>query len=127
MGVSPPKMPIPIFWLLSSKLYLLVVLGQILLGLCTASIAGTGHAVMQKLFPVKERYRGISFSFSLGIGIFGGFAPIIYVNAIEVCKESLYFPAIFLMFLVALFYAALKISNAFTIKKKNITWWYNYS
>lgn len=85
---------IPIFLLLASPY---VVIGQILLGLCVASIAGSGHAIMQDLFPIKERYRGISFNFSLGMGLFGGITPIIYVYIIEQQGFSLLFPAYFLM------------------------------
>lgn len=95
---------IPIFQWISSQVYLEMVLGQVLLGLCTAGIAGTGHAVMQTLFPVKERYSGIAFNFSLGMGIFGGITPMIYVQVIERNHASLLFPAYFLM-AFAIFFA----------------------
>ncbi len=103
---------IPIFWLISSPFPGLILLGEILLSLCTATIAGTGLALMQGLFPVKERYSGISFFFNLGMGILGGTAPVIYIEAIDGLKESLYFPAYYIMFLVSLFYGALLLSNA---------------
>ena len=109
---------LPIFWLISSETQSLIIVGQIALGFCTASIAGTGHVVMQKLFPVKERYSGISFFFSLGLGIFGCMTPIIMIEAIEFHHDNLYFPAFFLMFLVILFYAVLKYSNVFKTPKK---------
>lgn len=85
---------IPIFLLFASAY---TIVGQILLGLCVASIAGSGHSIMQDLFPVKERYRGIAFNFSLGMGLFGGITPIIYVYMIEQQGFSLLFPAYFLM------------------------------
>ncbi len=74
-----------------------IIIGQILLGLCVASIAGSAPALMQNLFPVKERYRGISFNFNMGMGLFGGITPIIYVYMIEQQGLSLLFPAYFLM------------------------------
>ncbi len=107
---------IPIFLLFSSKTILGLILGQILLGLCTASIAGSGHAVMQKLFPVGERYRGIAFNFNLGIGFFGGITPIIYVHMIEQLHLSLLCPAIFLMVCTMLFTTTLVLTNFFTRK-----------
>lgn len=100
---------IPIFILLSTKY---AHLAQILLGLCVASIAGSGHAIMQDLFPVKERYRGISFNFSLGMGLFGGIAPIIYVYMIEEQGFTLLFPAYFLMGMAICFGAFVQLPRA---------------
>lgn len=94
---------IPIFMALSSKAVVPILIGQVLLGLCTASIAGSGHAVMQSLFPVTDRYSGIAFNFSLGMGLLGGMTPIIYVNMIESHEGTLLFPAFFLMGLTILF------------------------
>lgn len=96
-------MAIPIFLCFLSKSWPLIVLGQILLGLCTASIAGTGHGAMQELFPAASRYRGISFFFSLGMGIFGGTVPILFIYAIEEANWGLLFPAGFLMALALIF------------------------
>ena len=102
---------LPIFYLIISPILYLPILGIIALGICTASISTVGFAVMQNLFPVKERYRGISLFYSLGIAISGGMAPLLYMKAIEVHKESLFFPAYCLMCLVSLFYGALKLYN----------------
>lgn len=100
---------IPVFWLISSPSFLLLILGEIILGICTASISAVGFAIMQTLFPVKERYSGISFFYSVGIAFCGGIAPVLFMDAIEIHKESLFFPAYFLMCLVALFYGSLKL------------------
>ncbi|MBX9922547.1 MAG: MFS transporter [Rhabdochlamydiaceae bacterium] len=107
---------LPIFLLFSTKTIIALLLGQILLGLCTASIAGSGHAIMQRLFPVGERYRGIAFNFNLGIGFFGGITPIIYVHMIEQLHFSLLCPAIFLMGCTLLFGSVLVMMNFFTRK-----------
>lgn len=88
---------LPIFFLISSKVIFAMYLGQILLGLCVASIAGTGHAVMQTLFPASDRYSGVSFNFSLGMGIFGGITPMVYIGMIERFQATLFFPAFVLM------------------------------
>lgn len=108
---------VPIFLAISSKIILAIIVGQILLGLCTASIAGSGHAVMQNLFPVTDRYSGIAFNFSLGMGILGGMTPIIYVNMIEIHHASLLFPAFFLIGLTLLFGASLIRSSVFVKKE----------
>ncbi|MBS0184771.1 MAG: MFS transporter [Proteobacteria bacterium] len=102
---------IPVFWLLLSHLAFLFILGGILLGICTASISTVGFVIMQNLFPVKERYSGISLFYCLGISIYGGISPLFYIEAIEIHNESLFFPAYCLMCLISLFYAALKINN----------------
>lgn len=107
---------IPIFFAISSKVIFAIIIGQILLGLCTASIAGTGHAVMQNLFPVTDRYSGIAFNFSLGMGLLGGMTPIIYVDMIETHHMSLLFPAFFLIGLTLLFSLSLVKSSIFVKK-----------
>ncbi len=88
------SLAVPIFSLMASPW---IWFAQILLGLCVAAIAGSAHGIMQELFPVKERYRGIAFNFSLGMGLFGGITPIIYVHFIELSGASLFLPAYFIM------------------------------
>ena len=102
----------PVFWMIISPHPLLSLLGITTLGICTASVSAVGFPVMQNLFSVRERYRGISLFYSLGVVLSGGMAPILYIEAIEVHKESLMFPAYCLMCLVGLFYGALLIYNA---------------
>lgn len=94
---------VPVFMCLSESAYSLIICGQIGLGLFTASIAGTSHAAMQSLFPINERYSAISFFFSIGMGIFGGLAPMLYVKGIDDYHFSMMFPAYFLMGLSVVF------------------------
>ncbi len=108
---------IPVFLLLLSGILFLFILGGVALGLCRASISTVGFVVMQNLFPVKEGYSGICFFYCLGIALCGGIAPILYMDAIEIYKESLFFPAYCLMCLVSLFYGALKINNITELAK----------
>lgn len=109
---------LPIFMLFSSEFLWAMILGQILFGLCVASVAGTGHAAMQSLFPVENRYRGIAFNFSLGMGLFGGITPIIYIEMIERHHMSILFPAFFLMGLTILSGTTLTLLKFF----KTSTW-----
>lgn len=94
---------LPTFWLLQTLNPLLILCGQALLGLLTASIAGAGHGYMQPLFPTQVRLRGISINFSLGMALCGGTAPMIFTYLIESEKETLYIPAFYLMCLASLF------------------------
>jgi MHS family proline/betaine transporter-like MFS transporter len=104
---------IPIFIAISTKNIALIIVGQIFLGLFTASIGGSGHAVMQALFPVADRYSGIAFNFSLGMALLGGMTPIVYVAMIEKHQVNLLFPAFFLMGLTAIFAMILLMNRAF--------------
>jgi len=104
----------PVFLLMQYGTFYSVVLAQILFGAFTASISGAFHAYVQKLFPVKERYTGISFSFNLGSALFGGTAPLILTFLI-VETGNLYMPAVYISFWMIIFYMALN-----TIKKIEI-------
>ncbi len=72
MGLS-----IPTFMALSSHSWLGVLGGHISLGLLVASLIGVQPLFSLSLFPPQDRYTGISFSYSLGIGIIGGLTPIV--------------------------------------------------
>jgi MFS transporter, MHS family, proline/betaine transporter len=87
----------PIFLGLNSRVLLPVVVAQAVLGLCVASIAGSAHALMQDLFPVADRYSGIAFNFSLGMGLLGAVTPMLYVTMIEKFRVGVFFPAYFLI------------------------------
>ena len=94
---------IPLFMAIDSLNPSLILLGELLLGIAAGSIAGSGHAFMQTLFPAKDRYLGISFNFSVGMALFGSMTPIVYVQMFERYQVSLLFPAYFLMFLAVIF------------------------
>ncbi|MBY0292768.1 MAG: MFS transporter [Alphaproteobacteria bacterium] len=88
---------IPVFFLLQTLNPVFILLGQALLGILTAGIAGAGHGFMQKLFPTHVRYRGISVNFCLGMALCGGTAPMLLTYLIEVHHFNLYVPALYLM------------------------------
>jgi MHS family proline/betaine transporter-like MFS transporter len=70
-------------------------LPQIILGLFVASIAGSAHGFIQNLFPTKHRYKGVSFSFSLGMGIIGGTTPMILLGLVNK-TNNLIIPAFYI-------------------------------
>ena len=94
---------LPVFLLLQTLNPLLILCGQALLGILTASIAGAGHGYMQPLFPTQVRLRGVSINFSLGMALCGGTAPMIFTYLIESGRATLYVPAFYLMGLASLF------------------------
>jgi MHS family proline/betaine transporter-like MFS transporter len=65
---------VPVFWMIQTNSFILWLIATILLGIMAASIAGAQHAFVQKLFPIQDRYSGISFSFSVGMSL-GGATP----------------------------------------------------
>lgn len=68
---------LPVFWLMATKQTGYMILAHILLGLCVAGIIGMQPLYSQRLFPTCDRYTGISTSYSIGLGIVGGFTPAI--------------------------------------------------
>lgn len=99
----------PAFFLLQTLNPLLILIGQSLLGILVASIAGSGHGYMQTLFPTKARYRGVSINFCIGMAACGGTAPMLLTYLIETQHSSLYSPAIYLMLLAITFILCLSI------------------
>lgn len=74
---------VPVFLLLQASSTINIVVGFMMLGILTASIAGPCHAFMQVYVPVSIRYRSVALSFSLGMGIFGGGTPIMLTILLE--------------------------------------------
>jgi MHS family proline/betaine transporter-like MFS transporter len=74
---------VPIFFLLQTLNPWMIALAQILMGLCVASIAGPEHAFIQRLFPTKDRFSGVAFSFSTGMGLGAGVSPLVMKLLVE--------------------------------------------
>ena len=110
----------PVFFLLQTLNPPLVLLGQALLGILVASIAGSGHGFMQTLFPTQARYRGISINFCIGMAACGGTAPMILTYLIEAQHTSLYTPAAYLMVLAMTFVVCLGIYSKNRLGNKKI-------
>lgn len=72
----------PSLYLMHTGSYLFVSIAIVALGIMAASIAGTQHVFSLSLFPVKDRYSGIAFSYSVGISI-GGLTPFLLTRMVE--------------------------------------------
>ncbi|MEN8236968.1 MAG: MFS transporter [Pseudomonadota bacterium] len=86
---------VPCFLLLQSSSLPAILVGQLILGILTAGIAGPQHYVLVKLFPAKYRYSGASMGFSIGMAAGGGSAPIVLIHLIEKTGNTMV-PAYFL-------------------------------
>ncbi len=114
---------LPSFFLLQTLNPILILCGQALLGVLTASIAGAGHGYMQPLFPTHLRLRGVSINFSLGMALCGGTAPMLFTYLIESGRLSLYVPAFYLISLASLFlFTILSLSKRLeSIERRGVT------
>lgn len=86
----------PVFLILGASTTGALIAGQILLGALAASICGPVHAFIHHLFPIRSRYSGVAFSFSTGMALCGGTAPMISTYLINATGNNM-MPAFFLM------------------------------
>lgn len=103
----------PALYFMHTGSYLLVGIAVVAFGVMAASIAGTQHVFSLSLFPVKDRYSGIAFSYSVGISI-GGLTPFLLTRMVE--SSPLYgAPTLYILGWAALFatviYFSKKIRN----------------
>ena len=102
---------IPIFMTLNAAPWFSILFGHVLLGLLVASIIGVQPLFSQGLFPAQDRYTGVSFSYSLGVGVMGGLTPLILTMAVEY-HSGLFIPSFYLMGAALLFLSILLIMPA---------------
>jgi len=106
----------PMFvWLASSPTLQTLLIVQAIIGLLVAGYMGPLPALMSELFPTHMRTTGLSISYSLGVAIFGGFAPFINAWLIEVTGSKLA-PSFYLMFAAAISIAALMSVRRFDVR-----------
>lgn len=89
---------LPIFYLISGSPNIFnLLLAQVLISLCAASLVGPSGAYLTSLFPARERYSGVSVGSSMGEAIFGGTSPLI-AAALVTWTGSDISPAFYLIF-----------------------------
>jgi len=86
----------PAFWLIQSGQFSLMIQGELILSILAGLFVGPANGLTASLFDVKRRCRGVSFSLSLGISLFGGLTPVFLVYLINQ-TEILMWPAIWMM------------------------------
>ncbi len=78
----------PVFLMLNTGKVFLVILGQSILGIVASIFSGPINLFTVKLFPVRDRYSGVAFSYSLGMAFFGGTTPMILTSLIKYFDSS---------------------------------------
>lgn len=97
----------PMFGVLAaSPMLQTLLMVQAVMGLLLAGYMGGLAAVMAELFPTRMRTTGLSISYSLGVALFGGFAPFINAWLISVTGNKLA-PSFFLMLAAIISLAAM--------------------
>lgn len=86
----------PIFMLLQIGTIWSIILPQILLGIIVGGYSGPMNAYLTELFPVQNRYSGVTLGFCIGQAIFGGITPFIATFLLNYTNDLLS-PAYYLM------------------------------
>jgi MHS family proline/betaine transporter-like MFS transporter len=106
----------PMFaWLAASPMLSTLLIVQAIMGLLLAGYMGGLAALMAELFPTRMRTTGLSISYSLGVALFGGFAPFINASLISVTGSKLA-PSFYLMLAAAISLVALRGARRLGIK-----------
>ncbi len=87
----------PAFWLINAGQFSLIIQGELILSILAGLFVGPANGLTASLFEVKERCRGVSFSLSLGISLFGGFTPVLLIYVISQ-TQILMWPAAWMIF-----------------------------
>lgn len=67
----------PYFYLISTGLFPLIVLAQVIYSIIGSFGTGAYAAALTELFPTKVRYTAVSFDYHVGVAVFGGTTPFI--------------------------------------------------
>jgi len=95
-AVSTILVAFPLFYIMQETQNLSHFLAcQILICLTSMPYVATCSSVLPMLFPPAERYSGAAFSYSLGVAIFGGTAPLIVSWLVS--HGLIFAPALYLM------------------------------
>ena len=78
------------------------ILALTILGILSGAIAGAAYSFIISLFTPEQKFSGVSFSYNLGITIFGGTSPLISRWLVE--KTGLFYaPAFYIMTISSIF------------------------
>ena len=80
---------VPMFMLLDTGNFLIIVLVQILLGAMLSLNDGTLPSFLAEMFPTRIRYSGFAVSFNLSNALFGGTAPFVATALIASTQSDL--------------------------------------
>ena len=102
----------PLFFFLSSGSFYEMALSVTLLSLLAGAFLAPMHAYMFSIFSTEERCSGVSFSFSVGVALFGGTSPILSSLLIK-WSGLLYAPSFYLMLSALVGFLSLRLLSPF--------------
>lgn len=105
----------PAFLLITSGRLPLIIQGELILSILAGMFVGPANGLTASLFDVKGRCRGVSFSLSLGISLFGGLTPVFLIYVINQ-TQLLTWPAFWMIF--GAFIAGVSILASFKAQKE---------
>lgn len=73
----------PLFLLVATQTFALIVVGQVLFGVVISLFSGPGPAALVEMFPTNVRYSALGVSYNLAVALFGGTAPFIATFLID--------------------------------------------
>ncbi len=74
----------PVFCLLLKGGFIIPLVAQIIFGIALGIYMGPVAAALVELFPTNIRFTGLSLSYNVSAALFGGTAPIVYLNLIKI-------------------------------------------
>lgn len=80
---------LPIFWLLTQHHFGLALLGDLLLCLTLAPIAGLIPTLIAELFPTHVRNTGTTLGYNIALAIFGGTLPLVALGLVNMTNNHL--------------------------------------
>jgi MFS transporter, MHS family, proline/betaine transporter len=86
----------PVFLLFSTNNWISILEGQTILSILGVAFAAPSVSLLPEIFPANIRYSGLSFSYSVGAALFGGFTPFIAHVLVEWTQTAVA-PAAYLM------------------------------
>ncbi|MGV2432167.1 MAG UNVERIFIED_CONTAM: MFS transporter [Rickettsiaceae bacterium] len=86
----------PVMYFMASENTCNQIIGLTLLGILGGMMAGGAYIFVISLFKPEERFSGVSFSYNLGVALFGGTAPMISRWLVEV-TGIIFAPAFYIM------------------------------
>lgn len=104
-ALSSILLSFPAFFLLQTGHFGKIWVGVLILSALAGTFVGPANGLTAHLFETQNRCRGVSFSLSLGISLFGGITPIVLTWLIDATHNT-YIPSLWLLMGGCIGYAA---------------------
>jgi len=99
---------IPLGFMIQSMVLWVVIVAEIVLVIINEFLFGPSNAYLKQLFPANCRYRGVAFSFCVGMSLFGGLTPLVE-NWLYQYSGSFVMISCWLIFVGGLTYLSIKL------------------